>query len=197
MKTRVARLCIAFVCLMVSVVGAWGQRISGAISGQVLDPTGAAVGDAKVVIENSERAFKTEINTGDDGSFVSPDLPPGTYKVTIQHPGFVTYATNTVIRVNQTTSVVAKLEVGSLSSTVMVESGALTVDTSSATVQGVITGDQIDRLPLNGRNFLDLASQEPGVQLSMAVRSIPQKTRWSACPLADAQVAPPAFKWTA
>src|SRR5256886_7587350 len=96
--------------------------------------------------------------------FNAPDLVPGNYKVSVQHAGFKTHATTVVVRVNVTTSIVAKLEMGEVSMMVNVESGAITVDTSKATVQGVITGDQIDRLPLNGRNFLDLATQEPGVQ---------------------------------
>jgi Carboxypeptidase regulatory-like domain len=152
------------VCAFLFATSVLGQRITGAVSGQVLDSSGSAVFGAKVALENEEKVFKVELQTGEEGSFVAPDVPPGTYKVVIQHPGFKTFSTTAVVRVNGTTSLVAKLEIGEVSSMVMVESGAITVDTATATVQGVITGDQIDRLPLNGRNFLDLATQEPGVQ---------------------------------
>jgi len=130
----------------------------------VVDPSGAAIAGAKVSIADDERGFQSEVTSGEDGTFSAPDLMPGRYKVSVQHGGFKTHTTTVVVRVNAATSIVAKLEIGEVSMTVEVESGAITVDTSRATVQGVITGEQIDRLPLNGRNFLDLATQEPGVQ---------------------------------
>jgi len=164
MRSRV-RFCLGVVaCLLLCDPGTWSQRTTGSLSGQVLDPSGAAVAGAKVKIANDERGFKLEITSEEDGTFSAPDLVPGNYKVSVQHAGFKTHATTVVVRVNVTTSIVAKLEMGEVSMMVNVESGAITVDTSKATVQGVITGDQIDRLPLNGRNFLDLATQEPGVQ---------------------------------
>src|SRR2546430_446324 len=164
MRSRVRFSLDVVACLLLCATGTWSQRTTGSLSGQVLDPSGAAVAGAKVNIANDERGFKLEINSGEEGTFNAPDLVPGNYKVSVQHAGFKTHATTVVVRVNVTTSIVAKLEMGEVSMMVNVESGAITVDTSKATVQGVITGDQIDRLPLNGRNFLDLATQEPGVQ---------------------------------
>lgn len=158
------RYVLAVVCVFVGVGGASGQKITGALTGQVTDPSGAAVSGARVSISDEGRGFKLEVATGDDGTFTAPDLAPGNYKLSIQHAGFKTHATSITIRVNSTTSLTVKMELGEVSTLVTVESGAITVDTSSATVQGVISGDQIDRLPLNGRNFLDLATQEPGVQ---------------------------------
>src|SRR5882724_6427773 len=152
------------VCLLLCSAGTWAQRTTGSLTGQVVDPSGAAIAGAKVSIADDERGFQSEVASGEDGTFSAPDLMPGRYKVSIQHPGFKTHTTTVVVRVNAATSIVAKLEIGEVSMTVEVESGAITVDTSRATVQGVITGEQIDRLPLNGRNFLDLATQEPGVQ---------------------------------
>ena len=157
MTKRLRRLLGGLVCLLLCTTVVWGQRTTGSFSGQVVDPTGAAVNGANVIVENNERGFKLEVGSNEEGSFTIPDLPPGTYKVSIQHEGFKTHATSVVIRVNATTSIVARLELGMVSAMVMVESGAMTVDTTSATVQGVITGDQIDRLPLNGRAYSDLA----------------------------------------
>lgn len=158
-------VCFAvFVCLLAVAPGTWGQRITGAISGQVLDPNGAAVAGARVTIANDEKGYKLEVTTGEEGSFSAPDLVPGNYKVLIQHAGFKRYETLAVVRVNVTSPVVAHLEIGEVSTLVTVEGSAISVDTTKATVQGVITSDQINRLPLNGRNFLDLATQEPGVQ---------------------------------
>jgi hypothetical protein len=150
--------------VVVLAVSGWAQRTTGSLSGQVLDPSGAAVAGTKITVSDEERGFKLEVKGGEDGTFGVSDLVPGVYKVTIQHEGFNTFATTVVIRVNVTTSLVARLEVGTVTNVVTVESSAITVDTTRNTVQGLISGDQIDRLPLNGRNFLDLATQEPGVQ---------------------------------
>ncbi len=160
---RKITLAVLFV-LTLAAVNSFAQRITGSVAGQVLDPGGAAVPHAKITVSNAERAFKLEFLAGDDGTFVAPDLVPGQYKITIQHEGFKTYVSTVVVQVGITASITPRLELGQLSSIVTVEGAVVTVDTSRATVQGLISGAQIDRLPLNGRNFLDLATQEPGVQ---------------------------------
>jgi hypothetical protein len=156
-------LCVV-VCLLCLSNAASAQRTTGAISGQVLDQHGAAIVGATVGIVLEERGIRFEVTSGEDGTFSIPDLVPGEYKIKIQRPGFKTHASTVTVRVNITTSVVIKLEIGETSMTVMVEGNSITVDTTKATVQGVVTSDQINNLPLNGRNFLDLATQEPGVQ---------------------------------
>src|SRR5207245_1136971 len=98
------------------------------------------------------------------GTYFVPDLVPGRYDLSVQKDGFKTFATIVTIVVGVTTSISPKLELGQVSSIVEVKESALTVDTSQSSVQGLITSSQIERLPLNGRNFLDLATQEPGVQ---------------------------------
>src|SRR5437016_13593301 len=163
MRSGVRSCLKIIVCLLLGAAGTWSQRTTGSLTGQVLDPSGAAVAGAKVNIANDERAFKLEITSGEDGTFSAPDLVPGNYKVSIQHAGFKTHAATVVVRVNAATSIIAKREMGEVSMMVNVQSGAITVDTSKATVQGVITGHQIDRLPLTGRNCIDLASQETGL----------------------------------
>src|SRR5690349_20547551 len=165
------------VCLLAVAGGTWAQRITGTISGQVLDPNGAAVAGARVTIANDEKGYKLEVSTGEEGTFSAPDLGPGNYKVSIQHAGFKIYETVAVVRVNVTSSVVAHLEIGEESTLVTVVGSSITVDTTKATVQCVITSDQINRLPLNGRNFLDLATQEPGVQTVDGVTFDPTKNQ--------------------
>src|SRR5713226_5499258 len=79
--------------------------------------------------------------------------------------GFRTVTVTLTVRVGVNTSLEIHLEVGAVSSTVVVEATTVTVDTDKSTVQGVIEAAQIDQLPLNGRNFLDLAQMAPGVQV--------------------------------
>ena len=100
------------VCLLLSAAGTWAQRTTGLLTGQVVDPSGAAIAGAKVSIADDERGFNSEVTTGGDGTFSAPDLMPGRYKVSIQHPGFKTHTTTVVVRVNATASIVAKLSIG-------------------------------------------------------------------------------------
>ena len=96
---------------------------------------------------------------------VIPDLAPGDYSISVQHEGFKTSSTVVSIRVGLTSSLVVRMELGAITTEVMVQAEAVTVDTTKSTVQGVVTANMIDNLPLNGRNFLDLAQLAPGVQI--------------------------------
>src|SRR6266404_2065327 len=159
---------VVFGVLLVLLLGAsnsLAQRLTGGISVQVLDPGGAAVSGAKASIVNDERGTKLDVVGTGDGVVNVPDLAPGSYKVTVQRDGFKTASANVTVRVGLTTSLEIRMEVGSLAATVLVEANSVTVDTDKSTVQGVIQAEQIDSLPLNGRNFLDLAQQAPGVQV--------------------------------
>lgn len=156
--------------LLVCLVLAFGslavaQRVTGGISGTVTDPQGAVVSGAKVTITNPETNYTTSLTTSAQGTFDAASLPPAQYKVTIEATGFSAYTTNTIVRVGVNAPVTAKLSVGAANTSVEVTAEAVTVDTTKATVQGVITAAQIENLPLNGRNFLSLAALEPGVQI--------------------------------
>jgi len=154
------------VCLAVLLFAgiAVAQRTTGVIAGQVTDPQGLAVPGAKVTVSDEATGFKRDITAGEDGSFSVPNLSPASYKVTVTVTNFKTFQTTVTVFVDRTTTVTAKLEIGEATAVVQVESSLITVDTTKATVQGTVTGKQIDSLPLNGRNFLDLAQLDPGVQ---------------------------------
>ncbi len=154
--------------LVVLLLGAghvYAQRLTGALTVQVLDPDGKVVADVKASVLDKQHGNKIDTVSNADGQVVVSDLPPGVYELTLQHEGFRTVNANFTIRVGATTSLELKLELGAISTSVMVEVNAITVDTDRSTVQGTIVGQQIDQLPLNGRNFLDLAQLAPGVQV--------------------------------
>lgn len=154
------------VCLALALAApAFAQRVTGSLSGMVTDPQGAVVSGAKVTIEHKDTGYRVEMKTTPEGLFTAPDLSPAIYRVTVEAPGFVKYITDVVVRVGTVAPVNARLQVGATSAEVTVEGAAVTVDTMHQTVQGVITGDRIDQIPLNGRNFLQLAALEPGVQI--------------------------------
>ena len=154
--------------LVVLLLGAghvYAQRLTGALTVQVLDPDGKVVSDVKATVLSKDRGNKIDTVSNADGQVVVSDLAPGVYELTLQHEGFRTINANFTIRVGATTSLELKLELGAVSTSVTVEVNAITVDTDRSTVQGTIVGQQIDQLPLNGRNFLDLAQLAPGVQV--------------------------------
>ncbi len=162
MHRRRAGLCVCF-CLLLATA-AVAQRITGSISGIVTDPQGLAVAGAKVIVSNDSINFRQELTTGNEGSFLLTDLRPAVYQVRVEAEGFKSWRTTVTVYVNTVATVSAQLELGQTVEVIEVESGVVTVDTTQHTVQGVVTGQQIDQLPLNGRNFLDLAQLQPGVQ---------------------------------
>jgi hypothetical protein len=153
------------VALLLSTGFAFGQRLTGALSVQVVDPEGKTVSDVKATVLGKDRGNRVNVVSDSEGHVVVADLAPGDYQLTLEHDGFRTVNADFSIRVGLTTSLDFKMELGSVSSSVVVELNSITVDTDKSTVQGIIQSTQIDALPLNGRNFLDLAQQAPGVQV--------------------------------
>src|SRR3989449_2116714 len=163
MCRRIVSFFAVVVCLS-GIITASAQRTTGSLTGTVVDPNGLTISSAKVSLIDKDRGIKLEVTTSSEGTFFVPDLVPGRYDLSVKKDGFKTFATVVTIVVGVTTSLSPKLELGQVSSIVEVQGSAMTVDTSQSSVQGLITSSQIERLPLNGRNFLDLATQEPGVQ---------------------------------
>ena len=143
------------------------QHIRGALEGTVNDPHGAVVQGASVKLRSASTGAESTATTDDRGRFNFQNLEAGTYTVTIEKAGFSKYvATGVTIKVGSVTPLITSLEIGDAKAVVeVVASGEATVDTTRPTVDGVVTPRQIENLPLNGRNFLDLAQQEPGVQV--------------------------------
>src|SRR6202034_2973806 len=138
---------------------------TGSIQGTVSDASGAVVGNARVTITNKQTGQLSATTTSSSGTYASGALTPGEYQLQIEAKGFKTVQVSITIQVNTTASGNVTLPVGQAAETVQVEGSALSVNTEQATVQGVLTAQQIENLPINGRNFLDLAQLEPGVQI--------------------------------
>lgn len=152
---------------------------TGSITGTVLDPQGAGVPNAKVTIANKDSGFTQTLDTSGEGSFNSGNLPPGNYSVRIEAKGFRTYQTTIPVQVGQIATINAKVEIGDASSVIEVTGSALQINSEQATVQDVLTAADIDQLPVNGRNFLDLATLEPGVQIQDGSTFDPTKNGYS------------------
>jgi hypothetical protein len=162
---RIASFACAF--LLISVA-AFAQDATGKIVGNVTDPTGAAVQNAKVTVTNIETNIDHETISDNTGVYQVLQLPIGHYKVVATAPGFqqTTIQAQTPLEINATLRIDVPLQVGRLTDTVTVESISSLVETSIATVGATVTGEAIYEMPLNGRNTLDLLKTLPGVSLT-------------------------------
>jgi hypothetical protein len=154
-----------FVLAVLQSALASAQPASATLRGRVHDPQGAGVASAVVTIVDRATSVSRRVTTEPDGAFVVPNLPPGIVDVTVTASGFgAARRSDLVLQVGQTTTVVVDLPVESVRETVVVDAGVgvVAVDTSRSVVDAVIPAPFIDALPLNGRNFLELALLVPG-----------------------------------
>jgi len=159
----VALILIAF-ALATQVFGQGGA--TGAITGTVQDPSGAMIANAEVRITNQDtNVLERTVTTGADGSFTAPLLPVGTYSVSIQSTGFAqgTFP-GIVVRVTETTRMIAKLSTKSVQQKIEVEAEVQAVDTSDATTGQAIDSQTIRALPLATQNFQQLLTLSTGAQ---------------------------------
>jgi Carboxypeptidase regulatory-like domain len=152
---------------------------AGSIQGVVSDPQGGVVPNAKVTITNKDTGAVLDTTTTSAGTFVSGSLVPGTYTVRVEAPSFKTVTGTYVVQINQVSSATIKLELGASSTVVEVSGQAVSVNTDQSQVSGTLTTQQIENLPINGRNFLDLAQLEPGVQIQDGGNFDPTKIGFS------------------
>jgi hypothetical protein len=152
---------------------------TGSIQGTVTDQSNAGVGGAKVTIKQQSTGRVITTTTTPSGTYASGALTPGDYVVRVEIPGFKTTETKLIIEVGVTATGDLKLEIGEVSQVVEVQGAAVEVNTEQASVQGVIDTEQIENLPINGRNFLDLAQLEPGVQIQDGGNFDPTKKGFS------------------
>jgi hypothetical protein len=169
----------AVLVLISSIAFAQTTVQTGSIVGTVADPSGAAVPNAKVVITNTGTGQATTLNTNSAGVYNSGSLVPGVYKVQVSAKGFSSATETLTVQVSNTANGDIRLQLGQESTVVEVQASQLQVNTEQATVQGVLTANQIETLPVNGRNFLDLAQLEPGVQIQDGENFDPTKVGYS------------------
>jgi hypothetical protein len=151
----------------------------GSIQGTVTDPSGAVISGASIAITNKATGQVVHVTSTASGNYSSGALLPGDYVVRVEAKGFRTAQLPVVVQVTVTSAGNVKLEVGESSQVVEVQASSIQVNTEQATVQGVLTADQIDKLPIDGRNFLDLAQLEPGVQIEDGQSFDPTKAGYS------------------
>ncbi len=157
-------LLLVFCCFILSTISPllYGQA-TGSFSGTVSDKTGSVIAGATVRVTSQGTAQTREAKTDDTGHYLIPLVPIGTYTVHVESQGFQTSEQRDVrLQVDQHLDVNFTLSPASVTSTIEVSATEVAVETSNPTLGQVITSEQVSELPLNGRDFVQLATLTPG-----------------------------------
>ncbi len=157
----------AVALLLFSCVTTFAQQTTGNIAGRVLDDQGAAIPGVTVTAKSAATGFtRSEVSDG-EGSYRLSSLPVGTYDVTAELQGFTTVSRKAVdVNIGQTNTFDFSLKVASLAETVNVTGATPLIQTQASSVGAIVDVQRIENIPLNGRQFANLAATVPGVGLS-------------------------------
>src|SRR5579864_1784459 len=142
---------------------AWAQA-TATVNGTVRDSAGAVVVGANVVLHNRDTNLDRPASTNNVGAYVMPDVQPGNYDLKVTKSGFgPTVKSGILLVVNQTATYDFALKAGSVNSVVEVQANPVTLETSTAELGVAVVKEQVNDLPLNGRNFTQILNLTPGV----------------------------------
>jgi hypothetical protein len=144
-------------------VSLFGQTDTARLIGTITDPSGAVIPNAAVTVTNSGTGRTMTTQTSGSGEYTVNALSAGKYHVEVMATGFKTAAADFTLQVSQVQEISLKLETGAAATTIDVTGDVPLVDTATSSTGEVIQGRQITELPLNGRNFTQLALLTPGV----------------------------------
>ena len=153
---------VALCCASMLPVSA--QVASAEVSGTVTDPSGAGVANAKVIATNKATNVARETVTNPTGAYLINLLPPGDYTLTVEASGFRKLSqTGLTLQINQQAQLDLALQVGQVNETVEVTAAAPMLQSEASSLGTVVSEKLVNQLPLNGRNFIQLATLSPGV----------------------------------
>jgi hypothetical protein len=169
MKTKQMRnwVCVLLIVLSTAAV-CLAQSDTARLQGTVTDPQGNAVSGAAVNVTSTETGRLSTATTNELGYYTVTALPPGNYRVDIEQKGFKKVSRTLELQVAQLGVADFQLQVGNVTETVVVEAGSPVINSQDSAIGEVVETRQITELPLNGRNFTQLATLVPG-----ASRGIP------------------------
>jgi|SRR5450631_414281 len=157
------QFCLVVFAVLALTFSAFAQVQFGQFAGTVIDPTGAAIANAKVAVSNPAIDLNISTTTNSSGNYAVKELPVGTYKLTVEAAGFKTVS-NAGVQVNAGTiaHVDFKMQIGKASEVVEVTAAASQVNTEDSKLATTVGQTQINNLPLNGRNVFDLMTLSTG-----------------------------------
>lgn len=154
----------AVLCLCATLPAPAHAQATAAVIGTVRDATGAVISEASVVLHNTDTNLDRTTATNEVGYYALPEVQPGNYEVKVSKQGFNSgIRSNLQIRVNEPVTVDFTLKTGSTTESITVQAGAINVETASSELGVAVIKQQVNDLPLNGRNFTQLLNLTPGV----------------------------------
>jgi hypothetical protein len=162
--TLATRIILLVLALTLMSLPAATQSTAGRVLGSVTDQSGASVAGATVVVTDTQRGTSRTLISDASGDYVAPDLAPGTYKIHVEAKGFKS-SERPSVTIEVATDVRAdfSLQPGNVSETVTVTGEIPLLNTTSSTLGGTLSNQEINDLPLNGRNYENLLQLRPGV----------------------------------
>src|ERR1700674_2118790 len=166
--------------LILAAIPVAAQLPTGAILGTVRDPSGASIPNATVTVRNTDTNLTRPAKTEKDGSYRFAELPVGHYELRAEAAGFKTETrTGLTLEVTQQGVINFELQVGAPTEQVTVSSELPLVNTQDSTLGGLVNEQEMAELPLNGRNYIDLALYKPGVNKDKQQRNQQEGTSFS------------------
>jgi len=162
-KSRIVPIILSLFLFSAVCIHAQQTITSATVSGRIADARGAVVSGASLTATNLETNQKQTVTTDYYGRYRFPYLQPGNYKLSIEAPGFASLTKELTVTVGQALDLPIKLEVAGLAAQVNITTDVPMIETVRTQVTETIRPSEINELPLNGRNFLDLALLIPGV----------------------------------
>ena len=157
-------VCVMLVLVVLASTPVYAQVAGATLSGTVTDASGAAVPNAKVSIKNSATGVARDVTTDSAGFYSVPNLLPGVYDITVGAAGFSSSVqTGLTLSVGASKALNVALQVGQVSEKVEVTASAPSVELTSSTISGEVDSATERELPLNGRDWTQLATLQPGV----------------------------------
>jgi len=146
---------------------------TGTITGMVTDPTGAAVSGVQITATHLSTNTSRTVTTNEQGNYVLPDQPIGTYEIRAEHPGFKTFSQQNIrLDADTTVTVNIRLQLGATRETVTVTETVPPLHTETGEISTLVSGVQVSELSLNGRNFSQFLTLSPGVASTQTGRRL-------------------------
>jgi hypothetical protein len=165
MYMKSSRLLLAALWVLVTATSVFAQQTTGTIAGRVLDEQKAAIPGATITAKSDSTGFtRTEVSDA-EGLYRITGLPVGSYALSIEMSGFQPQKRAVTVNVSETVSADFDVRIAQVSESVTVTAESALVDTTSSAVGGVVDTRRVENLPLNGRQFANLAVTIPGVGL--------------------------------
>jgi hypothetical protein len=164
-SSSVQAIALAIAVCLVSVP-VFSQGNLGRLTGTITDQSGGVIAGATVTVKDVERGVSRTLTTGDSGEYNAPNLLPGTYAVRAEAKGFkAVERQNILLEVGKEIRVDVPLQPGEVSQTITITEAAPMVETTNATLGGTLSNETINDLPLNGRNYINLLTLRPGMNV--------------------------------